>query len=854
MARFTAWLRRPSTRNWLTLAVGLAITVLAFLTLSRLLDDTPLDMIGPAIAAIPVSTFLAAVAFTIVSFMAMAAYDVIAVEHTAPGRVPLSVAALVGAGGYAISNALGFPFLTGGAVRYRVYRRFGFEPVDVARVVGISWFALWFALAVMVGVALVADPADVPWLQEFPLMLDVGIGAAILVLVSVLVLWLATGERGVRIKHWHLPLPNGGAAVAQILAGIVDVVAAAAVLYVLLPEGTVSSFTVFAIVYAMATVAGVVSNAPAGLGAFEATIVAALGLGGRPDALAALVVYRLIYTLMPLIVTMVGLAASEIALQRHALSGQMAMAARIVEPMAPPLTASLSFLGGLVLLVSGATPLLDARVGSLSAILPLPFIEFSHLAASFVGVALLVIARGLARRLWRAYVLALGLMLAGAVFSLSKGLDWEESLVLLSFALFLYVFRRAFYRREDDAPLALNWRWLATVMAALIGCAWLGFFAYSHVEYANSLWWDFALDADAPRFLRASVLVFLVMAAAGLELWIHQRHGHRVVDPLPDSVRALVAAAPATNAQLALLGDKRFLVSDDGTGFVMYAQSGGSLIALGEPVAAPDKVAELAWAFRDMADRRALRPVFYEVGVEHLPLFLDMGLTALKLGEVARVDLEQFTLSGAKRQDLRTAMRKAEREGLEFAILPAAEVPTVLDEMRAVSDAWLDMKSGAEKGFSLGYFDPAYLSNFDHAVMRKDGHVVAFANLWRSGHHEEMSIDLMRHVPNLSRGIMDALFGHVLMAAKDEGYRWFNLGAAPLSGLVDRRGASRWNRFGSLLYRRGNDLYSFDGLRGFKQKFGPVWSPHYLICPRGLDTARSLIDVTSLISRRPSEG
>ena len=199
-------------------------------------------------------------------------------------------------------------------------------------------------------------------------------------------------------------------------------------------------------------------------------------------------------------------------------------------------------------------------------------------------------------------------------------------------------------------------------------------------------------------------------------------------------------------------------------------------------------------------------------------------------------------------------MRKAEREGLEFAILPAAEVPTVLDEMRAVSDAWLDMKSGAEKGFSLGYFDPAYLSNFDHAVMRKDGHVVAFANLWRSGHHEEMSIDLMRHVPNLSRGIMDALFGHVLMAAKDEGYRWFNLGAAPLSGLVDRRGASRWNRFGSLLYRRGNDLYSFDGLRGFKQKFGPVWSPHYLICPRGLDTARSLIDVTSLISRRPSEG
>ena len=68
-----------------------------------------------------------------------------------------------------------------------------------------------------------------------------------------------------------------------------------------------------------------------------------------------------------------------------------------------------------------------------------------------------------------------------------------------------------------------------------------------------------------------------------------------------------------------------------------------------------------------------------------------------------------------------------------------------------------------------------------------------------------------------------------------------------------RRGASRWNRFGSMVYRRGGDLYSFDGLRAFKQKFQPIWTPHYLICPRGLDTAKALIDVTALISRRPAE-
>ena len=98
---------------------------------------------------------------------------------------------------------------------------------------------------------------------------------------------------------------------------------------------------------------------------------------------------------------------------------------------------------------------------------------------------------------------------------------------------------------------------------------------------------------------------------------------------------------------------------------------------------------------------------------------------------------------------------------------------------------------------------------------------------------------------------MDALFANLLLAAKAEGYRWFNLGAAPLSGLDDRRLASRWNRFGAFLYRRGADLYSFDGLRAFKQKFDPVWTPYYLICPGGLGTPKALLDVATLVNGSP---
>ncbi len=98
---------------------------------------------------------------------------------------------------------------------------------------------------------------------------------------------------------------------------------------------------------------------------------------------------------------------------------------------------------------------------------------------------------------------------------------------------------------------------------------------------------------------------------------------------------------------------------------------------------------------------------------------------------------------------------------------------------------------------------------------------------------------------------MDALFARLLLYGKVEGYRWFNLGAAPLSGLADHPLASTWNRLGTFIYRRGDEIYNFEGLRAFKQKFGPVWTPQYLACPGGLVMPQVLLDVASLISGSP---
>lgn len=111
----------------------------------------------------------------------------------------------------------------------------------------------------------------------------------------------------------------------------------------------------------------------------------------------------------------------------------------------------------------------------------------------------------------------------------------------------------------------------------------------------------------------------------------------------------------------------------------------------------------------------------------------------------------------------------------------------------------------------------------------------------------------MRHVPEAPNVVMDALFAQLLLCGQAEGYRWFNLGAAPLAGLTDHPLASTWNRIGTLIYRRGDEFFNFEGLRDFKQKFDPVWTPQYLACHGGLTLPHALMDVATLISGSPIE-
>jgi phosphatidylglycerol lysyltransferase len=207
-----------------------------------------------------------------------------------------------------------------------------------------------------------------------------------------------------------------------------------------------------------------------------------------------------------------------------------------------------------------------------------------------------------------------------------------------------------------------------------------------------------------------------------------------------------------------------------------------------------------------------------------------------------------FTLEGGPARRHRQAMRRLAAEGATFRVISGDEVMRRIDQLRDVSDHWLREKATAEKGFSLGFFEPGYLARFPIGVIEQRDRVVAFANLWPAAHKQELSIDLMRYHRDAPRDVMEGLLAHLMAWARAEGYQRFMLGMVPLSGVERSPVEPLWNRMGAFVYRHGEAFYNFQGLRAYKDKFDPEWEPRYLAYPGGLRLPRIVADVAALVA------
>ena len=796
----------------------------------------------------PAARLLLALALTALNYAVLTVYDLLAFAYIGK-RLPVSRIAAASFLAYAISNNVGFAMLSGASVRYRFYTRWGVTADELSRIVFSYSVTFWLGLLALGGLSLAVAP--IPEVAGLPARgLLVAAGWLLLLVAPAYLAATAMRRAPLRLRQLELPLPTPAIAAGQIIISAIDWALAGAVLYVLLPANA-PGFLTFLGAFLVAILLGMVSHVPGGAGVFEGLMVVLLGPYLMPgELLPALVVFRVVYYLLPLVVGLVALVADEAWQRRTAMARAGATLGRVTERWAPRALAVLAFLSGIVLLFSGATPAAGDRLAMLNRALPLGIIETSHFIGSIAGAVLLILSQGLARRLDAAYYATGITLVVGMAASLLKGFDYEEAGLLLLTLVVLLRARPGFDRRAAFFETRFSVAWIAAVAAALAGSVWVGLFAFKHVDYSSELWWQFELQGEASRFLRASVgvgLTLLLVAVARLMSFAP----HETVTPSPadlaDAERA-IATQPSTYPYLALLADKALLFNEERTAFVMYGVQGRTWVALRDPVGPKNQMARLVQEFLERCDDFGGVPVFYEISKAYMYLYADFGLTFVKLGEEARVDLTAFTLQGGQASRYRQALRRLEKDGATFRIVDRADVPAIMDQLRAVSDDWIAEKASAEKGFSLGFFDEAYLSRFPIAVVERGGRIEAFANLWLGGDKEEVSIDLMRYRRDAPKGIMEPLFVHLIQWGHQQGYRWFILGMAPLSGFESSPIASIWNRLGAFLYEHGEAVYNFQGLRAYKEKFNPVWEPLYLAYPGGLRLPRIMADVSALVA------
>lgn len=819
------WIERAST--WVVAHVARlwgVIVVAIVLALSwAALREIHIHEVRTMLRALDGRWLVVAALVTILNIAIMGLYDVLAFRHT---RTSPFERWRFGAVAFCWSNFLTLGPLAGPAIRLWLYRGTVTEPSELHAGIVSVVIAFTAGLAGWVLAALVVSRIGGG-------LLVLGVAALAFVIAAA---WLVR-RIAQRIDRFSGPAAGPVRTLELAIVGWLDwLLAMIAFTATIRATGLAVPLLTLADTFFFGQLIGLVSLIPGGFGSSDAFWIARLPFNQNTTA-AALTAYRFIYYVGP------WFTASLLLLSW--VSKRSKRRTAIVRRVIGSLVGG----AGILILVSSASPALHARLIVLERFVPLPLVEAGQMTAAFAGLLLLALARGLARGYRAAFKTTMGLLLMAGFASLLKGLDWEESAALGIVAAAAWSQAGLFDR--DSGGDWLEWTDLGLGFAALALFVIFGVFSHhigtSVFERLTATGYRF----QAARFMRTAASLMLALGAATLYLLL--RTPVHFEAPAPDVIdRTLTAHAAfgsGTTPLMVAVGDKS-VYFDEPRGFCLYRTIGPYLAVFSDPVvrSVTERAALLdaVFSFASEIDRR---PLFYQISPDWIPLLHDRGYHLFKLGEEAIVPLERVTLEGHAGKTTRQFLRRAERDGVTFRVLQPPEVDARMVEIGEVSDHWLRAKHGIERQFSIGYFDPAYLRRFPCAIVEscQGGRLLAFANLLEGPRREELSVDLMRYRVD-GPNVMDFLITSVLLYGKNAGFQTFNLGMAPLASVGEHRGAHQRERLASLIFRRGEQWYNFQGVRFYKQKFKPDWQPRYMAYEAAWEWPVALANVSALIA------
>jgi len=782
----------------------------------------------------------------------MGLYDVLAFP-SAPGLGPARRWRL-GMLFFAWTNFLTLGPIGGPAIRLYFYRKAGLDPGEIVRGLTRMYAGMFGGLGAWV-------VASVIPLGYGPAML------AIRVMIALCLAPLVSVAAGRLIQRFRPVGHFAPRAVTFAKLGLVGALdwAAAMACFVFVGRGlsiavdvTDQLRTLF-----IGQLTGLLSMMPGGIGSADAVWLKLLtGYGEGPSTAAAhILLFRSIFYIVPWAVSLVGLyvffsgrAPWMIRWQRRLLAGAIGINAAL-------------------LLASAAMPAIALRLRVVQEFVPVNAADVSHAVAVAAAAVMLFLIRGILRGYRAAFIVAGATLAASVAAHTIKGGDTAEAIASMAMLVLLLGARRAFTRR-GRIPIG----WELTLGAALGSLAFFIVVGLSVIPRRNldqHLWDRILHHTEAMRFARGIALI----AGIGLVFMLRQAVMPRRIaaaateEEIDAAINLIASRAPRATALNVGSGDKCvwFWKADGGDtsdpaaadGLAVYQTHGGKLVIFSDPIVDDPLADEFLDDLHAMAADQDRDLVFYQLTPDWMQHLHDFGYTFFKLGEEAVVPVAGFTLQGGAAHGYRKSIRRVEAQGVTFEVVHPPFDQALIDEARAVSDAWLAHKGIQEMQFSLGYFSPEYMQRFPLAIVRGQGSgMVGFMNLLaarptgsaaRPAPSGEVTSDLMRYIPGIDM-LMDFMVIKVMVWAAENGYATLNLGMCPLYDVGEYRKASIPERLARLLFEHGERIYNYRGLHAFKDKFRPVWEPRYMAYQRPWDWPSAVITTTALIwGRSPKD-
>ncbi|QPB57767.1 bifunctional lysylphosphatidylglycerol flippase/synthetase MprF [Lacticaseibacillus paracasei] len=603
--------------------------------------------------------------------------------------------------------------------------------------------------------------------------------------------------------------------------------------------------------FMVANVIGVISMVPGGLGSFDVLMIVELGQLGLDSSAAVvwLLFYRLFYYVIPFLIG-AGLFAQDAGKRLNAyLEG---LPVQLIRKAAFGFLVVFLYFSGIMLLLRGVAPDLAFQNTLYQRLYPYTFLFLDRVTNVIVAFLILGFGRGIASRVKRAYWPTVIVLIVAMVASLREDNHLRFIVFLILVVIALILTRRELTRDR----LALSWG-NKLIDGAVFGLTFI-FYAFAVFYNAPAIHHRHVPDVFLFPSERMFFTTLIGVMLAALTVYLIFRYlsapTKSLADPYDEArLKAVVAKFGGNEvSHLGLMRDKSlhfYQVDGEDRVFFLFKKKADKLIVMGEPVGDETQIPAAIADFMKQADDQDMSLVFYEIN-ERLTMKLhEFGFDFMKFGEEGYVDVTTFTLAGTKRKGERALMHKFEREGYSVELLKPPFDDALLDDLQTVSDSWLDGRS--EKGFSLGFFDRHYLNQAPIAVVRApDDKIVAFATDMPTGNNEVTSIDLMRSSADAPSGIMDEVFIHLFELAKDRGFKYFNMGMAPLANVGTSSYSFIEEKIAHLVYEYGYRFYGFQGLRSYKNKYVTEWVPKYVAYRKRTSLLFTLLQIMMVVNQK----